>query len=220
MVHGRDSEALSRVKRQIHEETGHEVKSVVGDVTRATDLNDMRLQLEAELGPADILVVNAGGSFTRPGPFEDIDEESWRASVDGNLTSTFLTLKTFIPGMKERRKGVIFTLSSVAGHRPHPNSPIPYAAAKAGIEMITKDLAMQAGPFGIRVNCIAPETIMTERNAEQIPEELQRTLAGMHPLKRLGSSEDVAEAAVFLASDASGWITGIVLDIAGGGQPS
>src|SRR5437870_10937860 len=107
MVHGRDSEALSRVKRQIHEETGREVKSVVGDVTRATDLNAMRLQLEAELGPADILVVNAGGSFTRPGPFEEIDEEGWRASVDGNLTATFLTLKTFIPGMKERRKGVI-----------------------------------------------------------------------------------------------------------------
>jgi len=136
--------------------------------------------------------------------------------VDSNLTATFLTLKSVLPGMKRRRTGSIITLSSVAGHRPHPRSPIPYAAAKAGIEILTKDVAAQAGPFGIRTNCIAPETILTEHNKERIPEEQQRALIEMHPIRRLGTPEDVARAALFLASEESAWISGIVVDIAGG----
>ena len=94
-------------------------------------------------------------------------------------------------------------------------SPIPDAAAKAGIALLTQDVAAQAGPFGIRANCIAPETIMTGRNQEQIPAELQATMAGWHPLKRLGTPEDVATAA-FLASDDASWITGVVIDVADG----
>jgi 3-oxoacyl-[acyl-carrier protein] reductase len=127
-----------------------------------------------------------------------------------------LTLKSVLPGMKQRRAGSIITMSSVAGHRPHPRSPMPYAAAKAGIEILTKDLAAQVGPFGIRANCIAPETILTERNKERIPEEQQRALIDVHPIRRLGTPEDVAQAALFLASDQSSWISGIVVDVAGG----
>jgi len=93
---------------------------------------------------------------------------------------------------------------------------MPYAVAKAGIELLTKALAAQAGPYGIRAICIAPETILTERNKERIPAAVQQTLADTHPLKRLGTPEDVARAALFLASDEAAWITGIVLDIAGG----
>ena len=118
--------------------------------------------------------------------------------------------------MKARRAGGIITISSVAGHRPHPRSPIPYAAAKAGIEILTKDLAAQVGPFGIRANCIAPETILTERNKERISEEQQRALIDVHPTRRLGTPEDVAQAALFLASDQSSRISGIVVDVAGG----
>jgi 3-oxoacyl-[acyl-carrier protein] reductase len=87
-------------------------------------------EIERALGPIDILVANAGGSFTPPGPLEETSEDGWRASVDGNLTATFLTLKNVLPGMKERRTGSIITMSSVAGHRPHPRSPTPYAAMK------------------------------------------------------------------------------------------
>ncbi len=75
---------------------------------------------------------------------------------------------------------------------------------------------MQAGPFGIRVNCIAPETILTEENQHMIPADMQKALAEAHPLRRLGTPEDVAKAAAFLASSDSPWITGVVLDIAGG----
>jgi 3-oxoacyl-[acyl-carrier protein] reductase len=107
-------------------------------------------------------------------------------------------------------------VSSAAGRRANARSSVPYAAAKAGIEILTQDVAAQVGPFNIRVNCIAPETILTERNLQRIPPPLRSELVDAHPLKRLGTSEDVARAAVFLASDSASWITGVVLDVAGG----
>jgi 3-oxoacyl-[acyl-carrier protein] reductase len=114
--------------------------------------------------------------------------------------------------MKERGHGNVITISSAAARRPNPGSPIAYAAAKAGIELLTKDAAAQAGPHGIRVNCIAPETIMTETNKQQIPEQVQESLRENHPIRRLGTPEDVAKAALFLASDNSEWTSGIVVD--------
>jgi len=81
---------------------------------------------------------------------------------------------------------------------------------------LTQDVAAQVGPFGIRVNCIAPETILTDRNQERIPEAVRERLVQEHPLKRLGTPDDVAGAALFLVSDDASWITGIVLDVAGG----
>lgn len=215
-VHGRDRAALGVVQAEI-ERAGGRALQVVADVTKFAEIEAMRRDIEAALGPVDVLVANAGGSFSMPGPLEETSEEGWRASVDGNLTATFLTLKSFLPGMKQRRRGSIITISSVAGHRPHPRAPIPYSAAKAGIEMLTKDLAGQAGPFGIRVNCIAPETILTEGNLRRIPEAQQKALADAHALGRLGTPEDVARTALFLASDESSWITGAVVDVAGGG---
>lgn len=214
-IHGRDETALSRTAKEI-EGTGGHVVLVVADVTKFAQIEAARRQIERELGPVELLVANAGGSFTSPGPIENTSEEGWRASVDGNLTATFFTIKSFLPGMKERRAGNIITLSSAAGRRPHPRSPIAYSVAKAGIELLTQDVAAQAGPYRVRVNCIAPETILTERNEQRIPDEQRSVLVEAHPIKRLGTPDDVANAALFLASENSSWITGVILDVAGG----
>ncbi|HEX8789507.1 MAG TPA: SDR family NAD(P)-dependent oxidoreductase [Polyangiaceae bacterium] len=214
-VHGRDAAALDAVRLSI-ERAGGTVIQVTGDVTRAADVEAIHRDVEERLGPIDILVANAGGSLTPPGPIEEISEQAWRATVDANLTATFLCIKAVLPGMKQRGRGCIITMSSSAGRRAHPRSPIPYAAAKAGIELLTQDVAAQAGPHGVRVVCIAPETILTEKNEQRIPEAQQQELVALHPIRRLGTPEDIAGAALFLASDDASWITGIVLDVAGG----
>ncbi len=191
-VHGRDAAALEAVVGEIRGDGGQAI-AVRDDVTRWEEIEAMRRTVERELGPIDLLVANAGGSPIPPGPLEEISEDGWRASVDGNLTATFLTIKSVLPGMKQRERGGIVTISTAAARRPHPRSPV-----------------------GIRVNCIAPETILTERNQRQIPEAQQKLLIEQHPIRRLGTPEDVADAALFLVSEDSRWISGVILDVAGG----
>jgi 3-oxoacyl-[acyl-carrier protein] reductase len=214
-LHGRDVAALSDVRAEIKWAGGHTCQ-VIADLTLFCEIEDMRRHVERELGPIDILVANAGGNTTKPGPVEETSEQEWRAALDGNLTATFLTVKSILPGMKERRAGTIITMSSAAARRPHPASPVAYAAAKAGIEIFTQDLAAQVGPYGIRANCIAPETILTERNKERIPQAQQEALRELHPIRRLGTPDDVALAALYLASDDASWVAGVIFDVAGG----
>jgi 3-oxoacyl-[acyl-carrier protein] reductase len=214
-VHGRDADAANAVRERIAA-IGARVTVVLGDVTLSGDLARMANEIESTLGPIDILVANAGGNPVRPGPLEDMTMEQWRDALDANLTSTFATIAAVLPGMKQRGHGSIITMSSAAARRTTPQSPVAYAAAKAGIELLTKWLAAEAGPRGIRVNCVAPETIMTDRNQKMIPADIQRQLIKEHPLRRLGTPEDVAAACLFLAGDQSAWITGVIVDIAGG----
>ena len=116
-LHGRDKEALSAVLAEIVQAGGQAI-DVTGDVTSFAHIEAMRREIEREFGPLDILVANAGGSFTAPGPIEDTDEADWRASIDGNLTATFLTIKSFLPRMKARKTGAIVTISSAAARQP------------------------------------------------------------------------------------------------------
>lgn len=220
VVHGRDRGAVEDVRAAIVAAGGRAI-GVTAELTDFAQIEAMRLEIEKTAGPVDLLVANAGASLVAPGPLEETPIDAWKATVDANLTATFLTLKGFLPGMKQRRRGDIVTISSTAGRRPHSRSPIAYAVAKAGVQLLTQDVALQAGPFGIRANCIAPETILTEDNRARIPADVKARLAEAHALRRLGVPEDVAWAALFLACrEESGWMTGIVIDLHGGTQIS
>ena len=130
-LHGRDEAALDSVRARITD-IGGQAMSVTGDVTSAADLAQMREEIVDGYGHLDVLVTNAGSSGSRPTPIEDITEESWRADIDLNLTGTFLTVKCFLPGMKERGRGSIITVSCAAGRRPSARTLVAYGAAKAG----------------------------------------------------------------------------------------
>jgi 3-oxoacyl-[acyl-carrier protein] reductase len=206
-LHGRDRHALDVVRARIEHEGG-KVSAHVADLTEPGQVGALRLDVERAWGPVDTLVVNAGGNASGFGPVELIEEQVWRDTIDANLTSAFLTVKEFLPGMKTRGAGSVITVSSASAHIAHERNPAAYAAAKAGLESLTKNLAVQAGPHGIRVNCIAPETLLTDTNQQEIPSEVQERLAEQHPLRRLGLPDDVAGVAAYLTSDDSAWVTG------------
>jgi 3-oxoacyl-[acyl-carrier protein] reductase len=214
-LHGRDTDALADVRREI-EAAGGTCQAVAADLTDRDRVAGLVRETEEGLGGIDVLVANAGGSPTKPQPVEEMRDEDFVAAVELNLVATYRLVAAVLPGMKARGRGSIVTMSSAAARRPTAYSPIAYAAAKAGVELFTKDVALQAGPHGIRANCVAPETIITERTDEQIPKEVQEQLVGQHPVRRLGTPLDVAEAVLYLASDRSAWVTGVVLDVAGG----
>jgi NAD(P)-dependent dehydrogenase (short-subunit alcohol dehydrogenase family) len=117
--------------------------------------------------------------------------------------------------MVSRGGGSIITMSSAAA-RQLGGAPIAYAVAKAGVIALSQQVAHEVGRRGVRVNCLAPSTVMTKRMGQVIPVDRQHEMAAMHTLGRLGVPGDVAQATLFLASDASSWITGVSLDITGG----
>ena len=210
-VNGRDRTAIDVLVRDL----GADAMAVAADCTRETDVEAMRERVESELGPVDLLATFAGGfnSFT---PVEHISLEEWRQVVEVNLTSTFITVRAFLPGMIERRRGSIVTMASVSGRFLDKPTMAAYAAAKAGVVMFTRHLALEVGRHGIRANCVAPGTTLSERIESIMDAESIDRTAAMSPLGRLGLPEDTANATIFLLSNAASWLTGVTLDVAGG----
>jgi NAD(P)-dependent dehydrogenase (short-subunit alcohol dehydrogenase family) len=213
-VNGRDEEAIDGVVRAVADAGGTAI-GVPADVCDWAATEAMRERVEGELGPVDVLVPFAGG-FGGMTPVHEISEEEWHSVIESNLTSTFLTVKSFLPGMIERRGGAIITMASNAARFLDIKLTASYAAAKAGIAMFTRHVALEAGEHNIRVNCVAPATTLSERVQRIMPDERRAEIAAMSPLGRLGSPEDTAMATVFLASESAGWLTGVTLDVAGG----
>lgn len=218
VVNGRDADAAAAVAESIRS-GGGEATAVAGDATAPDVLDRLRAEAERTFGPVDVLCAFVGGSAVRPGPTAAIALSDWQTTLDVNLTAAFLAVKTFLPGMIERHRGSIVTLASAAARIASGDpigAPTAYAAAKAGLVRLTQEIAKEAGPHGVRANCVAPSTILTERLEQLIPPDRKQQMSGMHPLGRLGRPEDVANAVLFLASDSASWITGVTLDVTGG----
>ena len=169
--------------------------------------------MHERLGPVDLLIAFAGGNG-RPVATASETVEHWREVVDGELTTTFLAVSTFLPDLMTRSGAVVTMASSAA--RQASGASAAYAAAKAGVIGFSRHLAGELAEHGVRVNCLAPAAVENDRMRKFMTEEARQGLAGSFPLGRIGQPADVAAATLFLASDASSWITGITLDVAGG----
>jgi len=185
------------------------------DVTRTPDIAAAVEAVLARWGRVDVLVNNAGG-FAVIRDTEDIAEAEWEAIMASNLTSVFLFSKAVLPIMKRQRYGRIVNLASVVGRAGAVRVTSHYAAAKAGVIGFTRHLALEVGGDGITVNAVAPGTTATERVLKaRTPEETARVAAAI-PVRRLGEPREIADAVVFLASDAAAFVNGATLDVNGG----
>jgi meso-butanediol dehydrogenase / (S,S)-butanediol dehydrogenase / diacetyl reductase len=184
------------------------------DVTDASDVEAMVETAREAFGPVQILVNNAARATDAD--FLDLSEETWEEDVAITLKGPFLCSQAVLADMTENRSGVILNIASVNALTYFGNEA--YSAAKAGILSLTRSLAVRYGPFGVRVNAIAPGTLKTpawEQRRKKDPEVLER-VSRWYPLGRVGEPEDVAGAALFLASDEAAWISGAVLPVDGG----
>jgi len=184
------------------------------DVTDASEVNDMVEATREAFGPVDVLINNAAKATDAD--FLSLKEGAWDKDVAITLKGPFLCSQAVLPDMVENGSGVILNISSVNALGYYGNEA--YSAAKAGILSLTRSLAVRYGPSGIRINAIAPGTLRTpawEERRRANPEVFER-LTKWYPLGRVGEPEDVAGAALFLASDDAAWITGAVLPVDGG----
>ena len=195
-------------------EVGGRSLAQTADVTDASDVEAMVETTREAFGPVEILVNNAARATDAD--FLDLSEETWEEDVAITLKGPFLCSQAVLADMTENRSGVILNIASVNALTYFGNEA--YSAAKAGILSLTRSLAVRYGPFGVRVNAIAPGTLRTpawEQRRQKDPEVLER-VSRWYPLGRVGEPEDVAGAALFLASDEASWISGAALPVDGG----
>lgn len=190
------------------------------DVTNKEDVNAVFKSVKSDLGSVDLLVNNAGGSLHTPHILEEIEEKHWDLVVNVNLKGAFLCCQAAIPYMAEQGKGVIVNISALAAHYRASLAGVQYTAAKAGVEGLTRQLAYDWGPKGIRVTGVAPTVTMTGARMQGLwdnkGEDEQAKVLSNIPLRRLSEPHEIAAAVVFLASDEASYISGINLDVSGG----
>lgn len=216
--------SISEAKENIAEIVGKGGKGAAFecDVTKITQVKQVVEGVMQEFGSIDILVNNAGGMPDSP-PIEDISEEEWDKVFALNLKSDFFFCKYIVPHMKERRYGKIINLSSIGAISP-PAHAIHYNTAKAGIIGFTYDLARALASYNICVNAILPGPVRTSFydrtirswTEEQKDEFFDRIGKNNVPMKRVGTPEEIAGAALFLASELSSYVTGEALLVSGG----
>jgi 3-oxoacyl-[acyl-carrier protein] reductase len=185
------------------------------DVTVPDAVRDAVAAIDRRWGRLDVLVNNAGW-FPGIKPTEQITLAEWETVLRINLTSVFVCATTVLPIMRRQGGGRIVNMSSIVGRSGNVLTAAPYAAAKAAVIGLTRQLAGEWAPYGVTLNAVAPGTISTARVLAARTPEATRALAETIPLKRLGDPDDVAGAVLYLASDAARHVTGAVLDVNGG----
>lgn len=204
------NEAAEETVKEI-EAFGHKVKAYASNAADFAQTQEVVDQIMADFGHIDILVNNAG--ITKDGLMLRMSEAQWDAVINVNLKSAFNFIHALTPIMARQRGGSIINMSSVVGVSGNAGQ-CNYSASKAGLIGLAKSIAKEMGPRGIRANCIAPGFIisdMTKALSEEVREQWMKTI----PLRRGGTPEDVANVALFLASDLSSYVSGQVIHVCG-----
>ena len=214
VINGRNAERAKAVSDQI-KAMGRQSLVVIADVMKGEEVDKMVKTTLERLGRIDILVNNAGGSArARASLFHESTEDVWDFVIGTNLKGVMICTKAVIKHMMERHTGNIVNISSIAGVIG-AEGLADYSAAKAGVIGFTKALAKEVGSYGIRVNAVSPEGIVTQGISQQVPQLLEKAKQKIL-LGRLGQPEDVAKLVTFLVSDDADFITGQNVIISGG----
>ncbi|MBQ9566152.1 MAG: SDR family oxidoreductase [Synergistaceae bacterium] len=212
VIHGTNAESLSALQAELRR-SGARCEYAAGDIGEPSTADILAETCLRAFGKIDILVNNAGiNSRYR---FVDLPPEVWDRTLRTNLGGAFYTCKRVVPVMLERGSGAIVNVSSSAGKTAHPNASACYGASKAALDALTRQLAYELAPHGIRVNSVCPGPIETDMSRQWTPEYREKVLESV-PLRRLGREEDVADAVVFLASDKASFIVGESVNVNGG----
>jgi len=215
-----NEETIRAAVADLKQKEGGEAIGIKMDVTKKSEIERGVKQILDLWGHIDLLVNNAGGALNTPHRLAEIEERHWDLVVNVNLKGAFLCCQQVIPLMVKQGKGAVVNMSALAGHWRASLAGVQYTAAKAGIEGLTRQLAYDFGPSGIRVNAVAPTVTMTGERIKGLWDEKgqdeKERICSQIPLRRLSTMEEIGAGVVFLASDESSYITGITLDICGG----
>jgi 3-oxoacyl-[acyl-carrier protein] reductase len=212
----RNEQNLKKVASGL-EKDGRKVAAVTGDITDENQIQNVVEQTVRQFGRIDILVNNAAMT-NDPTPFHTMTDKVINDLVDTNLIGTFRMTRAVLPTMMEQKRGSIVNIASVAGMKAIEKVPLAvYDSTKAGVIMFTKSIALEYGPYNIRVNCICPGTVRGPFLQPYLEDEkAKQVLNSLQPLGRIGEPEDVARAILYLSSDSSSWVTGAILVVDGG----
>ncbi len=215
-----NDQTIGAAVEEIKRKEGAEAIGVRVDITNRSEVETAVKQILNAWGRVDLLVNNAGGALNTPHKLDEIEEKHWDLVVNVNLKGTFLCCQQVIPVMVKQGTGAIVNISALAGHWRASLAGVQYSAAKAGVEGLTRQLAYDFGPSGIRINAVAPTVSMTSQRMQGLwdarSKEEQEKVYAQIPLRRLSKVEEITAAVVFLASDEASYITGITLDVCGG----